>query len=560
MPTAVTVSQSDIDSLAQHAAQQLKDYINNVPEANDQWLSLVSDIAADAAAGVLPKEAVNDTVYSASLTLFNAITNYGSASGDSDIGNAAQAAALMVSTTTTSAGASSLIAGLAVKGIIASGPALQEAVTNAAKPILTNAVQHLTGGFLSAALQGTASAAMASGVGAAVGVGLSLVTSLISGLFSGPPPPPYSIGTCGLYSKPDIVVRYTWMWGDPSISTPVVAGGPNNPAWRSFPDPKKDAQTWYAVLNQNGIPSLQQLMQQGPGDVPFSGTQVQTPLLMGGLMGGLAAHFMWSGSKQGHQDEWYACYTWPGDSSTRPIDHAMYDLGYDYDSSGAPEGAAEQSVFRQIEMEVQWEGPIPSLPPSQWVPQAPFKDFTKMFFQLWKSNREFQLNGLRAQPDWKVLQHAVTVWNKAHSASSTVTIAPSSVSLLDVKAPPLPFTTYVQWLLHRYGDQFDPTLMAMGNDFSFKLNTGDIIVVTVKPPETIVAIKLKIQLKAPIVPPKKPAAVVQIVPTKPKLTTPSILAPLAIAAGAGASMFTPYGWAILAGIGLGGIIDAITRK
>src|SRR5208282_2736199 len=86
-PTSVVVSQADIDALASHAAQELKDYITNVPEANNQWLGLVTDIAADAASGVLPKEAVNDSVYSASRALFDAITNYGSASGDPSAGN-----------------------------------------------------------------------------------------------------------------------------------------------------------------------------------------------------------------------------------------------------------------------------------------------------------------------------------------------------------------------------------------------------------------------------------------------------------------------------------------
>jgi hypothetical protein len=49
-------------------------------------------------------------------------------------------------------------------------------------------------------------------------------------------------------------------------------------------------------------------------------------------------------------------------------------------------------------------------------------------------------------------------------------------------------------------------------------------------------------------------------PAAPKRTAPSVLAPLAIAASGAASMFTPYGWALLAGIGLAGVIDALTRK
>jgi hypothetical protein len=46
----------------------------------------------------------------------------------------------------------------------------------------------------------------------------------------------------------------------------------------------------------------------------------------------------------------------------------------------------------------------------------------------------------------------------------------------------------------------------------------------------------------------------------PEPKSPSILAPLAIAASGAASMLSPYGWALLAGIGLAGVIDALTRK
>jgi uncharacterized membrane protein len=42
-------------------------------------------------------------------------------------------------------------------------------------------------------------------------------------------------------------------------------------------------------------------------------------------------------------------------------------------------------------------------------------DFIKAYFNAWKSNKEYLLNGWKCQPDEQVLLHTVRMWNKAHS-------------------------------------------------------------------------------------------------------------------------------------------------
>lgn len=52
-----------------------------------------------------------------------------------------------------------------------------------------------------------------------------------------------------------------------------------------------------------------------------------------------------------------------------------------------------------------------------WPPAL--ADFYKGFVAAWKANAEYTLNGLKAQPDWKVLATYVRIWNAAHDDSST---------------------------------------------------------------------------------------------------------------------------------------------
>jgi hypothetical protein len=53
--------------------------------------------------------------------------------------------------------------------------------------------------------------------------------------------------------------------------------------------------------------------------------------------------------------------------------------------------------------------------------------FNQAFSQAWKANAEYALNGLKAQEDAQVLLHAVRIWNRAHSSSSTYDLAPAAL-------------------------------------------------------------------------------------------------------------------------------------
>jgi hypothetical protein len=56
-------------------------------------------------------------------------------------------------------------------------------------------------------------------------------------------------------------------------------------------------------------------------------------------------------------------------------------------------------------------------------------EFQKMFFQAWKANQSFALNGLKVQPNAVVLAHVLRLWNAAHSASSTTILTQTDVNL-----------------------------------------------------------------------------------------------------------------------------------
>jgi hypothetical protein len=56
-------------------------------------------------------------------------------------------------------------------------------------------------------------------------------------------------------------------------------------------------------------------------------------------------------------------------------------------------------------------------------------DFLRHFFSAWKANQEYALNGLKAQPDWQVLAHAIRLWNMAHAPGTPFLMAPSPLAL-----------------------------------------------------------------------------------------------------------------------------------
>lgn len=58
----------------------------------------------------------------------------------------------------------------------------------------------------------------------------------------------------------------------------------------------------------------------------------------------------------------------------------------------------------------------------QTVPKG-LEGFSDAFTQAWTANKEYELNGLKSQPDWQVLRTLIGIWNRAHDGATYVDIA-----------------------------------------------------------------------------------------------------------------------------------------
>jgi hypothetical protein len=518
----------DVASLAKNGIPELLSLVSQDPSGlGVQWQNLVSHVAADAASGLIAQKDVVGTVQQASIQLYASLQQFATATGSGDESQAIEASINLVSTNFTSSGAGQVISGLAQLGI-AEG-------AKAATPLVQDAAKQFTGSLLTNALGVVGGGLAATGVGAAVGLGVSLLAGVFSSLFGQPPPPPYQIGQCGLNSKPDMVIRYTWMWGDSSIGSPVVEGGPGNPNWRSFPEPalppvKGDS---VAVYTQKMLAIAEASIGVGdgawykPAVRPSASGPFNTP-----AQGPTVVPFQWDGSKRtpSHLDTWYGCFVFgsgshfpttiplptgasasvPGDDTDkRPIDLAMYDNG----SDGNGTDSAEQTVYEALARENGMEGflPLPAgIGSLTGATLTPFRQFQAAFFKAWKQNREFSFNGLKQQPDWKVLEHTIQMWNRAHAPTPQLKLSPSSAALPWPGDIPIPLTpTYEAWLLNRYNDKFT---IPLGNDGSVMLNLGPVHpavpVGTTKPAGHVPVLKPLVPIKlnlATLPPVKSPA-------------------------------------------------------
>lgn len=57
---------------------------------------------------------------------------------------------------------------------------------------------------------------------------------------------------------------------------------------------------------------------------------------------------------------------------------------------------------------------------------AGLADFQNAFRQAWTANKEYELNGLKSQPDYKVLDNLLRVWNRAHADATFLDVPPAS--------------------------------------------------------------------------------------------------------------------------------------
>lgn len=57
---------------------------------------------------------------------------------------------------------------------------------------------------------------------------------------------------------------------------------------------------------------------------------------------------------------------------------------------------------------------------------AGLEAFAAAFTQAWIANKEYDLNGLKSQPDWQVLRTLLGVWNRAHDGGTYVDLGPAA--------------------------------------------------------------------------------------------------------------------------------------
>ncbi len=139
----------------------------------------------------------------------------------------------------------------------------------------------------------------------------------------------------------------------------------------------------------------------------------------------------------------------------------------------------------------------------QHVPSA-LAGLNAAFLSAWTANKEYALNGLKAQPDWIVLEHTLRAWNKAHQPSSTY-------DLRYVARPALSKVTIdpTGKIVGPCPSDLPPYVATLVSDLIFNLNTNDallsrsggILVHTgpeVKAPVRKIVLKIAPLIKAPV--------------------------------------------------------------
>jgi hypothetical protein len=301
--------------------------------------------------------------------------------------------------------------------------------------------QIFTGSMLS--LAATIAGVSMPGVGAAIvgGIGIALNLLQQAGLFGGGAPVGYSLPGCSsnitTSDQATLQVGCVGMYGAGSAAN----GGAykqGSPLWRAFPKPSggnKNDSAWYVTPTQ---------IIKGQYDTSQIG-------VTGGAFGWApqVGSFMWSGNPSGTPYLWQS-----GAGGYRFIDIAFPDWHY----------LACQSVISGL------------------------ADFQTAFSAAWVANKEYELNGIKSQPDYVVLDNMIRVWNRAHSASSYVDVAYAPKGNLGVPyydrytgisswacpsgLPPL-FQTAIQDLLGNSSPQTASYIVGA----KIRINTGPLVTV-----------------------------------------------------------------------------------
>jgi hypothetical protein len=94
----------------------------------------------------------------------------------------------------------------------------------------------------------------------------------------------------------------------------------------------------------------------------------------------------------------------------------LYDPGW----KGAKYYAPNVGEYEKAPIEIAFPD-YPTIKALPGITGAP--DFATGFGAAWRVNKEYELNGLKSQEDWQVFLHFLRMWNRAHLATSGVSIA-----------------------------------------------------------------------------------------------------------------------------------------
>jgi hypothetical protein len=272
-----------------------------------------------------------------------------------------------------------VLLGQTVMGAVSTVQGLLQTVESGSAPAITQA---FTGVLISL---GVGTGLVSAGIGAAIALGISVVLAALGdlGFFTSTAPPTFDIPGCGKWwSVPDYLVGCIGVnaKGGAADTADLRARGyhydvpfivaPGSPNWRSFPQPI------------GGVPPTTR-----PANLPSGYTD---PMAGSGDAGWFHAGNRMMGFWRGVS--WYWGIADDNPPAYRPIDLAFPN-------------------FHRIEADGSaFVGALSNLPAAL----APGSDFQRAFGGAWRSNAEYQLNGLKAQPDEQVLLHTIRLWNRSH--------------------------------------------------------------------------------------------------------------------------------------------------
>jgi len=219
------------------------------------------------------------------------------------------------------------------------------------------AVQAFTGTLIGVAGIAGAAASVSAGVGAVIVIGIEMASQLISAIIAPTPPPNVCQGANFTIGSQNS--------GQLCVFGSVVSAS-GSQDWRSFPDHNNpDDAAWFTPISQLG----QKFQPQGQG-ASYNGS------------------FDWRDIRVSFSSGW---------SGMTPADLAEITPNGQF-SEGAMVAAMDMGTL-----------------PNQVA------NFLRMYNSAWKANKELALNGMKSADDSDVLTHAVRIWNRSHSNSSTYT-------------------------------------------------------------------------------------------------------------------------------------------